>query len=372
MKSFVLEGPGGIPGLKQVPNGGSVTTNTNWIFAGNVTVQGTLNSAAESITSEIITTANANALAVGPAGTTNPTFNVDTSTASAATGLNVKSAAAGSRVALTVVSSATNESMSIDAKGTGQIFLNALVAGATGVQVGGSANVGTTTMNVKSSNANALVVGPSGATNPSLNVDASTASAATGLNVKSAAAAAGLALSVISSGTDENLTIDAKGAGSITLAGTSTGGINLNDPTTVTSASASALAVGLNGATNPALLVDASTASSATGLSVKSAAAAGGLAVAVISSGTNEALTLNAKGSGSITVGAVSTGDVVLGSGASNFVNFARGEITSTNATTPSFLTNSVGGAGGPTTGAQHGWLTVRVGGSQRWIPVWL
>lgn len=76
-----------------------------------------------------------------------------------------------------------------------------------------------------STSANALAVGPSGTTNPTLQVDASTASAATGLKVKSAAAAAGLALSVVSSGTNEALTIDAKGSGTITLAGTSTGNI---------------------------------------------------------------------------------------------------------------------------------------------------
>jgi len=65
---------------------------------------------------------------------------------------------------------------------------------------------------------------------------------------------------------------------------------------TITGASATALTVGLAGATNPALKIDASTASSATGLQVKSAAAAGGVAVAAISSGTNENLTIDAKG----------------------------------------------------------------------------
>ena len=78
------------------------------------------------------------------------------------------------------------------------------------------------------SSVNALGTGPNGTTNPSFNVDASTASAATGLNVKAAAAAGGLAVSVISSGTNENLTIDAKGSGTITIGGTSTGAIVLS------------------------------------------------------------------------------------------------------------------------------------------------
>lgn len=87
-------------------------------------------------------------------------------------------------------------------------------------------------------------------------------------------------------------------------------------PQTITSANANALAVGPNGTTNPTLEVDASTSSAATGLKVKSAAAASGLAISVISSGTNENGTLDAKGSGTFTIGAVSTGSVILGAGA--------------------------------------------------------
>lgn len=82
----------------------------------------------------------------------------------------------------------------------------------------------------------ALAVGPNGATNPTLSVDASTSSAATGIKVKSAAAAAGVAVSVTSSGTDENLTIDAKGSGTVTINGTATGGITLGQSVTVTDA----------------------------------------------------------------------------------------------------------------------------------------
>lgn len=81
---------------------------------------------------------------------------------------------------------------------------------------------------------------------------------------------------------------------------------------TVTSSSATALAVGRQGATNPALQVDASTASSATGLKVKAAAAAGGLAMSVVTSGTNEPLTIDAAGSGTITLGGTSTGGITL------------------------------------------------------------
>lgn len=66
------------------------------------------------------------------------------------------------------------------------------------------------------------------------------------------------------------------------------------------------------GQTNPAFKVDGSAASSATGLQITAAAAAGGVAVAAISSGTNESLTIDAKGTGTIRLGATSTGAVIL------------------------------------------------------------
>lgn len=76
---------------------------------------------------------------------------------------------------------------------------------------------------ITSTSANALAVGRQGTTNPVLNINAATSSVVTGLNLTGAAAAAGMAVAVTSSGTDENLTLDAKGAGTLTLNGTATG-----------------------------------------------------------------------------------------------------------------------------------------------------
>ena len=87
---------------------------------------------------------------------------------------------------------------------------------------------------VTSASANALGAGLNGTTNPAFNVDASTALSATGINIKSAAAAGGVALSVSSSGIAENLTVDAKGTGTVTIAGTSTGAVTITPATTVT------------------------------------------------------------------------------------------------------------------------------------------
>lgn len=73
--------------------------------------------------------------------------------------------------------------------------------------------------------ANAIAVGPAGATNPTFKVVCSTSSAATGLSITSAAAAGGLALAVISSGDNENLTINSKGTGTVTINSVGTGNV---------------------------------------------------------------------------------------------------------------------------------------------------
>jgi hypothetical protein len=111
-------------------------------------------------------------------------------------------------------------------------------------------------------------------------------------------------------------------------------GWNSSAASTVSSASATALTVGANGATNPALQVDASTASSATGIKVKSAAAAAGVAISVISSGTNESLTIDAKGSGTVTIGSVSTGAIVLSRATTISAALTYGSVTLNNAVT--------------------------------------
>lgn len=261
-----------------------------------------------------LTSTSANAISVGPNGSSNPTLKINCNTASAATGLEVVGAAAAGGLAVKAISSGTNENLTIDAKGSGTVTLNGTATGAIVLARATGISAATT---VTSASSSALTVGPNGATNPCFQVDGSTGSAATGLKVTGAAAASGAALAVVSSGTNENLTIDAKGSGTVSINATGTGAITLARNTgvtgtgTITSTSASALTVGANGATNPVLKVDANTASVATGLSITGAAAAAGAALAVISSGTNENLTIDAKGSGTITLNATGTGNVV-------------------------------------------------------------
>jgi hypothetical protein len=77
----------------------------------------------------------------------------------------------------------------------------------------------------------------------------------------------------------------------------------------LTTASATAFAVGRLGATTPALLVDASTASSITGFKIKSAASGGGVALSAIGE-TNVNVALDAAGSGTLTLNGTATGAV--------------------------------------------------------------
>lgn len=176
-------------------------------------------------------------------------------------------------------------------------------------------NGGADTTTIVSASATALTVGPNGATNPVLQVDGSTASQATGLKLTGAAAASGFAIAVISSGTDENLTINAKGAGTITLGNVSTGRINVNTSQVITTTGANGFIVGANGVTNAVFQVNANAASVATGVRVVGAAAGSGVAIAAISSGTDESITFNAKGAGLVSVGGISTGLVKVGQG---------------------------------------------------------
>jgi hypothetical protein len=76
-----------------------------------------------------LTSANASAIGVGPNGSTNPSFQVDASASSAATGVKVTAKAAASGASIAAVSSATNEDLDIDAKGTGQVVIGGTSTG---------------------------------------------------------------------------------------------------------------------------------------------------------------------------------------------------------------------------------------------------
>ncbi|CAN7372704.1 hypothetical protein LJR220_003321 [Bradyrhizobium sp. LjRoot220] len=125
---------------------------------------------------------------------------------------------------------------------------------------------------------------------------------------------------------------------------------NFNGTVSIANNSATGFTVGLSGVSNPALLVDSSTASSATGISIKSAAAGGGSFLAAISSNTNENLHLDGKGSGSVILNAIGTGTVQISRailyGGVTLSNSVTGTGAMVLGTTPSFTTGfRIGGA---------------------------
>lgn len=187
----------------------------------------------------------------------------------------------------------------------------------------GASSENTTAQTITSASSQAIAVGANGATNPVLEIDTNTASVATGINITGAAEAGGVAVKVISSGTNEALTLNAKGSGTITIAGVSTGNVQVgggssNPAFIVDSTSANALAVGPAGTTNPVLKVDANTGSQATGLSITGKATGTATAVAAIGSAADEHLIIDAKAAGTIGLGTVSTGLVSIATASSS------------------------------------------------------
>jgi len=87
---------------------------------------------------------------------------------------------------------------------------------------------------------------------------------------------------------------------------------------TVSSAAAAALAVGPNGNTNPAFRVVANVGSAATGLSVTGNAAGSGVTLTALSSGANENIRINPKGTGGIGVNTDSAAMLHVRADASN------------------------------------------------------
>lgn len=183
----------------------SVTGTGSMVLSASPTFTGTITAAAANFSGGTINFTAANVgLEIGAVGSANTPF-VDFHSSASATDYDVRLISSGGTASV----------------GAGTLTVNAAALAVAAAET------------VTSASATALTVGRQGATNPALQVDASTATSLTGVLVKSANAAAGVAMSAISSGTNENFTLDAKGSGTITLGGTSTGNIVLSRKTTM-------------------------------------------------------------------------------------------------------------------------------------------
>jgi len=275
---------------------------------------------------QTITSASATAFVVGANGGTNPAFKIDASTASSATGISITSKAAAAGVNLSAISSGTNEALSIDAKGSGALNLGNTSTGDI-LLGGGSGSTGCTVTNSTGAFACTSTLGGSNFSGSSSGTNTGDQTSVSGNAGTATALQTPRTINGVSFDGTANITVTAAAgtltgatlasgvtASSLTSVGTLTG-LSISGTQTITSASATAFVVGANGGTNPAIQIDASTASSATGLKIKSAAAAGGIALSAISSGTDEALSLDAKGAGALNLGNNSTGNILIGGG---------------------------------------------------------
>jgi microcystin-dependent protein len=197
---------------------------------------------------------------------------------------------------------------------TGKLIQNSGVIIDDSNNVSGVGTLANGTQTTTSTNASALAVGANGATNPVLKINASTALVATGVEITGAAAAARVALAAISSGTDEGLSLDAKGSGTIRLGATSTGAIEFSRPAVPTSSDGAALG------TSALMWSDLFLASGAVvnfnNGNVTLTHAAGSLTVAgatTVSLGTSAALT---------------TGTIELGHATANTLSAASGDLS--------------------------------------------
>lgn len=137
--------------------------------------------------------------------------------------------------------SATDNALARFDSTTGKLIQNSGVIVDDSNNVSGVGTLASGAQTITSTSANALAVGANGTTNPVLKVNANTASVATGIQITGAAAAARVAFAVMSSGTDEGLSIDAKGSGTIRLGATSTGAIEFSRAAVPTSSDGAAL-----------------------------------------------------------------------------------------------------------------------------------
>jgi hypothetical protein len=105
-----------------------------------------------------------------------------------------------------------------------------------GATIGSNALAVTGAETITSASAAALAIGANAATNPAFQVDTSTASQAAGLKITGAATGGTVALAAIDSGSSTNLSINAKGPGTIAIGNVSTGAVTITPSMTLSAA----------------------------------------------------------------------------------------------------------------------------------------
>lgn len=208
---------------------------------------------------------------------------------------------------------------------------------------------------ITSTAAAGLAIGRNGASNPVLQADCSVSSQATGVKVIGRAANAGADLVVISSGTNENLKIDAKGSGTVSINTTATGAVALGANTTVTGT----LGVSGNVAVNTdKLVVTASSGAVVSASSIKSSNATAGIGYATGAGGTVTQATSKSTG---VTLSKVA-GEIVMHD--AELADGAVATFTVTNTAVAATDVIIVNHASVGTAGTYHVWVSAVAAGS--------
>ena len=143
-----------VTGILPVANGGTGSATQNFVDLTTAQNIAGLKNFTDALT---ITSNSANSLAVGPNGTTNSVLQIDSSTASSATGVKVTGAAAGGGVSIAAISSGSNENLTLGSKGTGTTSIQ--VNGVSKYTASQQQNVFTTSASSTAANTKFLVTG---------------------------------------------------------------------------------------------------------------------------------------------------------------------------------------------------------------------
>lgn len=143
-----------VTGILPIANGGTGSATQNFVDLTTAQNIAGLKNFTDALT---ITSNSANSLAVGPNGTTNSVLQIDSSTASSATGVKVTGAAAGGGVSIAAISSGSNENLTLGSKGTGTTSIQ--VNGVSKYTASQQQNVFTTSASSTAANTKFLVTG---------------------------------------------------------------------------------------------------------------------------------------------------------------------------------------------------------------------
>lgn len=208
------------------------TTSTNVVFSGSPSI------ASPTITGAFTATGLVTLPALATQATNTIVGNATSGTASpTALAIGTCSTASSALIWTTNTGFGCNTSITANAVPAANLTGATLASGVTAsslTSVGALTSLGVSgAVTVTSASAASLSVGRLGATTPAFQIDSSAATQVAGLKVTGAATGGTVAITTTDSGTNANLSINAKSAGTIAIGTTSTGGVSLGGSVTL-------------------------------------------------------------------------------------------------------------------------------------------